>query len=255
MNDEPLHPVKTTKKSIAILEGLRDNGPTRISELAEEVDLGLSLVHNHLSTLQSLGYVNQNGDKYELTLRLLEFGGKLRNQHPLFQAAEQEIQDLALQTDELCNLCTQERGRLIYLFRARGDKSVPVDTYPGMHIPMNTSAAGKAILASLPQERVEEIVEIHGLPDSTDQSITDKETLNAELETIREQGYAFDDEERAKGIRCVAAPILNAEERPIGAISITGPKNRLSEERFTEELPDKITAVSNIIELNVKFGK
>uniref|UniRef100_UPI003EBCF134 IclR family transcriptional regulator domain-containing protein n=1 Tax=Halarchaeum sp. P4 TaxID=3421639 RepID=UPI003EBCF134 len=85
-------------------------------------------------------------------------------------------------------------------------------------------------------------------------TITDEEELFAELERTRERGYAIDDEERLRGLRCVAAPILSNEDRVLGAVSIAGPTNRLQGELFEEELPERLLETVNVIELNVTYS-
>jgi IclR family acetate operon transcriptional repressor len=112
----------------------------------------------------------------------------------------------------------------------------------------------KAIMAHLPRERVNEIVERHELSASTPNTITDREILDDELARIREEGVAFDDEERIAGLRCVAAPILSKNDRALGAISVAGPSNRVRDDRFTEELPQRVLETVNVIELNVTYS-
>jgi IclR family acetate operon transcriptional repressor len=110
-------------------------------------------------------------------------------------------------------------------------------------------ALGKAILAHLPHDRIDEIVKRHGLTASPPNTITDRETLDDKLAQIREEGVAFDDEERIAGIRCIAAPILSNNDRVLGAISVAGPSNRIRDDQFTEKLPRRVLETVNVIEL------
>jgi len=114
--------------------------------------------------------------------------------------------------------------------------AVQVKGHVGTRAPLHSTGLGKAILAHLPEERVESIVDHHGMPASTPETITDRDELFDALERIRDRGFAFDDEERLRGLRCVAAPIL-ANDDVVGAISVSGPTNRLRDDRYREELP------------------
>src|SRR5699024_8298944 len=113
---------------------------------------------------------------------------------------------------------------------------------------------GKAILAYLPQERIEEIIEQSELVQYTSQTITTREELLNELEQIRDQGYAFDNEEKIAGLKCVAAPVIDPDGRVLGALSISGPSSRMTGERFADELPEMVTRSANVIEINAKFS-
>jgi DNA-binding IclR family transcriptional regulator len=106
----------------------------------------------------------------------------------------------------------------------------------------------------LPEERVVEIIEYHGLPQQSPKTITDPDDLLAELATIREQGYALDDEERTEGLRCIGAPVHNADNEVLGAISVSAPISRMQNERIEEELPERVLSAVNLIELNMTYA-
>jgi len=113
---------------------------------------------------------------------------------------------------------------------------------------------GKAILAHLPEERIEEILDTHGLTKATPNTVASREELFDELNRIRDQGIAFDDGERIPGLRCVAAPILSNNGRVLGAISVSGPSNRVGGDYWEEELAQQVLEKVNVIELNVTYS-
>jgi IclR family transcriptional regulator, acetate operon repressor len=172
----------------------------------------------------------------------------------VFSIAKPEVDDIARETGELANLLVEEHGRGSYLYRARGDNAVQVDAYTWTRVHLHNTALGKAILTYLSEDRRKEILDIHGLPASTDRTITDRTTLYENLDDIRERGYAVDDEERLSELRCVAAPILSNDDRVFGSISVVSPTNRLKGSRFTEEIPEKLLETVNVIELNVTYS-
>ncbi|MFB6270828.1 MAG: IclR family transcriptional regulator, partial [Halobacterium sp.] len=142
----------------------------------------------------------------------------------------------------------------VFVHRAKGDRAVHVDTYAGKRIYLHGAALGKAILAHLPEERVDAIVDRHGLPALTENTITDRDVLRDELADVRERGMAFDDEERLDGLRSVAAAVTSPDGDVLGAISIAGPTTRLQDERFREEIPEVVRSAVNVIDLNLTYS-
>lgn len=254
MTEQAKYAVKSVETAFRILDALKDLDGAGVSELAAHLDIPKSTIHNYLSTLVQEEYVVKNGSSYHVGIRFLEYGAYARVQLAIYEIAIPEVNELATTTGELANLMVEEHGRGSYLHRARGDKAVQVEAHVGTRVPLHGTALGKAIIAHLPRERVDEIVDRHGLPASTTNTITDRETLDDELTQIREEGLAFDDEERIAGLRCVAAPILSKNDRVLGAISVSGPSNRVRDDRFTEELPKQVLETVNVIELNVTYS-
>lgn len=246
------HPVKATETTLSLLEVLKET-EGRVTELAKRLDISKSAVHNHLSTLEQHGYVVKEDDHYRLGLKFLDLGGSIRNGLRLFKVAEPEVKQLAEETGELANLMTEELGRGVYLYRSKGMDAVDMDTYIGMRKHLHATALGKAILSCFPEPRVREIIDRHGLPAVTENTITDPAALFEDLENIRQQGFAVDDEEATGGVRCIAAPVTT-DDRVLGSISISGPTSRLRGNRFDREIPDKVRSAANVIELNVKYA-
>ena len=161
---------------------------------------------------------------------------------------------MAAETSELSGLIIEEHGRGIFLHRSKGENAVHVDTYAGKRIYLHGAALGKAILAHLPTERVDTIVQRHGLPALTENTITDRDVLAQELADIRKRGIAFDDGERLNGLRSVGAAILGPDGEVLGAISVAGPTSRLRDDRFRKELPDVVRSAVNVIDLNFNYS-
>jgi IclR family acetate operon transcriptional repressor len=104
----------------------------------------------------------------------------------------------------------------------------------GSRVPLHASGVGKAIFAALPDEQVDAILKVNGLPRITQHTITSPDTMWAALRVIRQRGYSFDDEEHAPGTRCVAASVFDEHAEPLGAISVAGPATRLHDERIRQ---------------------
>lgn len=243
--------VKSADKTFAILDCVFHQGGVTVTDVAEELGIAKSTAHSHLATMEAHEYLVQKDEQYRLSLRFLQLGGYQRTQMNLYNIGVPEIQALASKSGERANLATEERGHCVYLHSAKGEQAVELDIYTGMHISIYSTALGKTILAHYPEERVHEIIDEHGLVRKTENTITDREKLFAELEEIRDRGVAFNNEERMSGLRCVAAPIMDDVGDVAGAISVAGPSNRLKGERFRSEIPDMVRSTANVIELNM----
>ena len=254
MRDTAKRTVRASETTLRILETLKRMDGAGVTELAKELDQPKSTVHNHLSTLEQNEYVVKEDDAYRIGLQFLDFAEHVRSRTRIHEVGCPLVGDLAAETGELAHLLTEEHGRGVYLCREEGSDAVQLDTYPGMRVHLHCTALGKAILAYLPDERVDEIVDRHGLPGRTAQTITDESELRSELETVRERGYAVDDEERLAGLRCLAAPINDPHGRPLGAVSVSGPTSRMEGARFETDLPEQLLGVANVVELNINYS-
>lgn len=247
-------PVNAAKISLEIVEKLRELNGAGVSELARELDKPTSTIHDHLRTLEQQEYLIRENDTYRVSTKFLQLGEQARSRKKVFEIARPEVDELAEKTSEHANLMIEEHGLGVFLYRARGPDAVQLDTHAGMRVLLQTTALGKTIMANRPREDIEEILDRRGLPRVTERTITDREELFEELDEVQDRGYAYDDEERVKGMRCVAAPITNEDGHAIAAISVSGPKSRMRDDKFTDEIPELILRSANVIEVNLTYS-
>jgi len=124
----------------------------------------------------------------------------------------------------------------------------------GRRFYMHQTAAGKALLSQFSDQWVREILDRHGLPASTPQTVDDEEALFEELDEIRERGIAFNDEESTEGLRAVGVPVAGPDGDVLGAFAVAGPTHRIEGDRFDSEIPDVIRSVVNELELNLAYA-
>jgi DNA-binding IclR family transcriptional regulator len=165
--------------------------------------------------------------------------------------AKEKVHELAEETDERVQFLVEEYGWAVYVHRALGRHAVETDPGIGSRIPLHSNSSGKVILANLPDERVEEIIENRGLPAMTDNTITDEAELYDEFRRIRERGYAYNRSENTEGVHSVGVPVFAPDDRIIGSLSVSGPTHRLQGERFEERLPRLLLGTANELELNI----
>lgn len=245
-------PIGSVQTTVEIIEAVRVLDGPGVSAIAEELELPTSTVFDHLQTLEQNEFVKNDGG-YRIGPRFLDVGGYARKQDPLYDVAEPELQKLAHKTGEHANLITEEFGKSVFYAKAEGQDAFQLDTHVGKQVHLATTSGGKAILAEFPDEKIEAILDEHGLPTVTDHTITDRDRLFEEIEEVRRRGFAIDDEERIAGVRCVGSSITDDGGDVIGAVSVSGPKSGMQKERFLEEIPDLVLRTANVIEVNMKY--
>lgn len=164
---------------------------------------------------------------YHVGLRYLNLGGFARSNQVGYKNTTRIVDTIAERTGERAQFVVEEHGRGVYLYTTAPEQAVETERYMGKLRYLHSSAAGKAILASLPNEYVDEILDKHGLPAETEYTVTDRETLYKELEAIQERGVAFNEEESIEGLRAVGVAVELPDTRVLGSFSIFGPARRL----------------------------
>lgn len=247
----PNRRVKTADTIFGIIELLDDLEEATGAEIADKMDMAPSTIHDHLMTLLDKEYIVKDGKLYRNSLKFLEIGHHSKKQIKLSSIVPEFLNQMVERTNEIAWFAIEEHGRLIYLNKARGNYAVQPYAELGERVDLHNIAAGKAILAHLPESRVREIIQKHGLKAYTENTITDPDELFEELATIREQGYAQNRDEAIDNFRAVASPIfLDGEVQ--GSIVLSGPKKRINGERFNADIPELVTGTANAIELEVQ---
>ena len=249
------NPVGSVKNISQILDIIKENGGATLSEIESQMNLSLSSIHNYLATLREEEFIVKKDNTYHLSLLFLDFSTVARDRYAILEAAREEIDELASETDEMVNLLVEEYGRGIHIYRQGGQKALDYAEYTGYRGYLHNSAAGKCILANKNPDRIEEILEYHGMVQTARSTITDPDKLSHELDDIRESGIAFDNQESLNGCRCVAAPVIdNSNQEVVGAISVSGPKRRMKGDWYNEELPEMIRDATNVIEVKLSYN-
>ncbi|WP_136715672.1 IclR family transcriptional regulator [Halorientalis salina] len=243
--------LKSLERSFGIITELKEREGARVTELADATGLSKSSVHKHLTTLRAGDFVTKNGDEYRLGLRFLDLGAHVRSQIEGNTLVQEKLRELARESGETAQFTVREHGRAVVLYREAGSHGVFSKGRVGKRFHIHQPAAGKAILAELPRETVDDIVETYGLPDATENTIADEDELFAELERIRERGFALNEEETTKGLRAVAVPIMNPDDYVLGAFAVAGPTHRMKGERLEEDVPELLHRIVNELELNL----
>lgn len=250
----PKRRVKAVETTFSVLEALEENEGMRLTELADELEMAKSTVHRYLQTLLYRRYVVKEGDVYRLSLRFLDLGQQARTREEGYRMAKMKVAELAAETDERAQFIVEEHGQAVYVHRKAGSHAVQTDPGIGKRIDLHATSAGKAIIAEWTDERIRAFVDRWGLPSHTADTITDLDALLADVEEIRAGGYAVNRGENIEGLCAVGVAICDDDDQPIGALSVSGPSNRMKGEWFESELPDMLLGFKNEMELNLRYS-
>ena len=225
------------EKALSIIDllGTSSEGK-RLTEIARDLGLPLSTVHRLLAVLRKTGYVSKDATsgRYVLGTKLLRLQVQVMGSLTLTRTALPVLRRLANQLEGAANLSILQLGRVLYLESVPSDRSISLYTPPGKTAPAHCTAMGKVLLAHLDQEDLEAALAANPLERFTEQTITCRSALVRELERIRSEGFAIDNQEWVSGVRCVAAPIRNHAGEVIAAVSISAPAAQISGERQCE---------------------
>jgi len=204
-----------------------------LSELSQRIGIPKPSVYRICEALVEIGFLRKNSDKtYSLGFRLLELGSIVLSTLEIRKVAMEEIEKLQNLTGESVHLGILDGTEVVSIEALESSHSLRTRVYIGKRASLYCTAVGKALLAFLPKEQREEIIEKLDLKPHTKNTITNKDKLLIELEETRQRGYAVDNMEDEDGVKCVGAPILNSKGVAIASISISGPSMRITDEKI-----------------------
>ncbi len=232
MQQNPAH-VQSVDKALKLLDCLAAaRKPLSLQEIAQATGWAKSTIYGLLSTMREHAVVEQSktDGKYRLGVRLFELGSVVGNLRDIRVLARPYLQNIALQTGESVHIGMLDRGEVMYLDTVDSNMALRVVAEAGMRLPVHCSALGKAMLAYLPEAQVKSILQTHGMPSFTPHTITTQQAMEEELAKIRDNGFSLENGEMRIGMRCVAAPVFDAEGVPSYAIGVTGMMRRVMDE-------------------------
>ena len=230
--------VRSVARAMRLINIVAD-GPAdglSLSDLARALGASKSTTLALARTLTGTGVLRDSrpGPRYSLGTALIRLGDITRSQLPLGEICRPVLADLAAATKMTARVAICDDGYPVFIERVDGPGSVRFHTPLGQRELPHASAAGKAMLATMPDERVVAICAAGGMRPRTARTITDTETLLENLATARANGFAVDDEEDAEGIFCVGAVFYGHDGSCVGAVSVTGIKGDLPAWRMSE---------------------
>ncbi len=232
--------VKSVDRALEVLTILcNGDGEMSLAELSEWVGLHKSTAHRLLQSLMNYRLVSQDPDtrRYKAGLGIFGLAHQVLSKIELRSQALPELKELSHRLNETVHLAVLENDEMVYIDKEETQRTIRMYSAVGKRGPLHCTGVGKVLLAYLPGEKLERIIDQKGLHRYTDKTITSLPKLREHLAMIRERGYAIDDTEHESEIRCVACPIRSHSGEVAAAISLTAPASRMTREGIEKLAP------------------
>jgi DNA-binding IclR family transcriptional regulator len=230
------NPATAVERALNILENVaqRREGLTN-SEISRKLGIPKSSASYILRTLERRGYLRREGPtgRYKLGLKILSLGGDAQSNLDVADVALPFMRALVERVHLTSHLAVLDQGEAVYIEKVEAPGFFKVNTWVGRRMYLHSTSVGKVLLAWLPRQEMEAIVRQQGMKKRTPKTITAVSRLLADLELVREQGYAVDDEENSTGARCLGAPIHDAMGSVTAALGVSGTLTQVDEENLS----------------------
>jgi DNA-binding IclR family transcriptional regulator len=239
------------KKGLELLELIaKSREGLNITQLEKATSMHRSTIYRYLNAFAAYGYLERfQGGRYRLGPKILELASLILDRLDIRDVARPLLIELSERTDATVHLCRLDGTEVVYLDKIETSRSLPLYSRIGARAPAYCTGVGKAILAFLPPERLERVLERINFRRYTPNTITNRADLLAELEATRKRGYAVDRGEHEEGIYCVAAPIFDLYGEPIASISVTDLARKISkrEKWYAQMVLKTAQSISNAL--------
>jgi IclR family pca regulon transcriptional regulator len=234
---------------MSILELFSEKRPSlSISEVADLTGLNRATCYRFCQTFRQLGYLEELADRrFRPGLKAISLAHSALSSRELPELALPYLERLRADINETVNMGLLDDTEVVYVARVLSDHLISLRLYVGSRLPAYAASLGRAMLAFMPEDEAMDIIDRSELVSITSHTIASRKRLLTELRKIRRQGYAFNDQEIANGLRGVAAPVLTDDGRPIAAINVSIPHPLTGPEEIEEVLAPKVIATAREI--------
>lgn len=247
------NPIQVSERIFHTIECLAQNGAMGLQELSTALDLNKSTVHRILNSLICMDYVRQDPEtvKYSLSFKICGLSNQILSQNSMIDIARPFIKELSANSGETVHLVQLDGINATYIDKVEASQnSVRMISMVGKSIPLYCSGVGKAILADMPDTKIESIWKQSFIQQLTEHTVTRFVDFMNLIEETRRSGYALDNEENEIDVRCIAVSLKGYNGKSTYAISISAPKDRMSDARILQ-LREMILKTKHQIESNI----
>jgi IclR family transcriptional regulator, acetate operon repressor len=256
LDDGALGRVQSLVRAFGLLDELAKNDSMTLSELARTASLPRSTAHRLLTTMEALRYVafDRATNRWSIGVQAFTVGAVFAQTRDLGKLGRSIMRSLVSQVQHSVNIAVPEGRGVCYVGQVAGAGAHRTAARPGALLPLHTTASGKVIMAHWTRQEFDRYVARIPLQGGTAHSIVDADRLRGELTAIQERGYAVDDEEHERGLRCVAAMVHDRHGMPQGALSISDCASRLGRARLDDLGPTLVLAAQQMSsEISAQF--
>lgn len=226
--------IQALDRGLDVLEAVAQNTGMTLTGVSDALDQSPATIYRVLSTLEArdMVEVDPQDQSWHIGPMAFRLGSAFLRRSGVVERSRAVMRSLMEDTGETSNLGIEKGGDVMFVSQVETHESIRAFFPPGTVSPMHASGIGKALLSQFSEPALDRFLDHGALERFTERTICDPYTLKADLALIRSRGFAFDDEEKATGMRCVAAPILNSHGEAIAGISVSGPSTRMSRDRI-----------------------
>jgi len=243
--------VQSLERGLAVIRALSSPDPQTLSEVARTTGLSRAAVRRFLLTLERLGYVDHEGNRFALTPQVLALGYAYLSSLTLPEVAQPHLARLVERVHESSSVSVLDGRDVVYVARVPTRRIMTVAITVGTRFPAHATSMGRVQLAALPEAALDAYLARARLDRLTARTITDPESLRRELVRIRASGWALVDQELEEGLRSVAAPIRDRTGRVIAAVNVSAHASRASKETIRRVLLPPLLATAARIEADL----
>jgi IclR family pca regulon transcriptional regulator len=252
---------QSLERGLAILSCFTPKRPVLgIADIADELGMSRSTTHRYVITLLALGYLEQGASrKYRLGLRVTDLGMSALNSTGLREHAQPYLEELRQRTSYSVSLAVLDGPEILYVDRARsfrrGQGQAGPDVRIGSRLPAYCTAMGKLLLANLPDSDQRELIASMKLSKSGPNTIASKKALRDELDEVLDASFAVDDEELAKGLYSIAAPVRDEARDVVAAVDIAVPSSMISIGELVDALGPHLVSTADRISARMGYRR
>jgi IclR family pca regulon transcriptional regulator len=253
---------QSLERGLAILALFTSDRPLLgVSELARALGLSRSTAHRYVATLAELGYLQQDREtsRYRLGPRVLDLGFSAINSMDVREISIPHLQQLSDETGHTVNMAILDGSDIVYIERCRasrpGQQAIDLNLHIGARLPAYCTAMGKLLLANLPESDQRELLSQIKLTKQGPNSITSKKALREELDEVLDASFAVDDEEFAKDLYSIAAPVRNEARQVVAAVDISVPSSIISLGELVDALGPHLVSTADRISARLGFRR
>ncbi len=226
--------IQALDRALEVIQLLSTRDGMTLTEISVALDQSVATMHRVLATLEAREFVELSPEQHDWHIGPGAFrvGSAFLRRTNVVERSRPEMHQLMAKTGETSNLGVEWKGQVLFLSQVETHEIIRAFFPPGMVSAKHASGIGKALLSRYSPDRLQAFLDGPPLQRFTPHTVTEPDALREQLSRARALGYAVDDEERTLGMRCVAAPILNSHGEALAGISVSGPTQRLSDERI-----------------------
>jgi IclR family transcriptional regulator, acetate operon repressor len=241
--------VQSLERGLNLLAIIAEADGLSLTSIAQRAGIAPSTAHRILNTLRAGGFVlDDDRGRYLIGLQAFRIGSAFLRNRKMVDVGRSTMRHLMETSGETVNMGIENDGSVVFVLQIETHQTIRAFHRPGARGPIHASSVGKAIMASLSDKALAQLLHHVGMPRFTKHTIVDPDALHADLAAVRKRGWSIDDQEHSEGLRCVGAAVYNEHGEVMGAISISGPTVRITEERLGELGPMVKRAAAEITE-------